>query len=66
MAMLETGHSSHAVVDWYNFHCDVCAQYFIDHAVQIGGPGKVAEINESKFGRRKYNRGRYQEGHCVI
>ena len=31
MAMFETGHSSHAIVDWYNFHRGVCAQCFIDH-----------------------------------
>ena len=31
MAMFETEHSSHAVVDWYNILHDVCAQYFIDH-----------------------------------
>ena len=66
MTMIETGHSSHTVVDWYNFHRDVCAQYFIDHHVQIGGAGKIVEIDESKFGRRKYNRGRYQEGHWVF
>ena len=25
MTMIEAGHSSHTVVDWYNFHRDVCA-----------------------------------------
>ena len=45
----ETGHSSKSIVDWYNLHRDVCAQYFIDHPVQIGGPGKVVEIDESKL-----------------
>lgn len=33
---------------------------------KIGGPGKVVQIDESKFGRRKYNRGRHIEGHWVI
>ena len=40
------------MVDWYNFHRDVCAQYFLDNPVQVGGVGKVVEIDESKFGKR--------------
>ena len=62
----ETGHSPNTVVDWYNFHRDVCTQYFVDHPSKVGGPGKVVEIDESKFGKRKYNRGRYVEGHWVF
>ncbi len=64
--MKETGHSEHTIVDWYNFIRDVCAQYLIDHAQKIGGVGKTVEIDESKFGKRKYNRGRIQEGHWVF
>ena len=32
----------------------------------IGGLGIELEIDESKFGRKKYNRGRYTEGHWVF
>ena len=53
-------------VDWFNFIRDVCAEYFKQNPVEIGGPGIHVEIDESKFGRRKYNRRRWQEGHWVF
>ncbi|KAL5515970.1 hypothetical protein EMCRGX_G001225 [Ephydatia muelleri] len=53
---------SATAVDWYNF----CIQFFIDHPAVVGGPGKEVEIDESKFGKRKYNRGRAVEGHWVF
>ena len=48
-------------VDWYNFVRDVCAE-----PMTIGGPGIKVEIDESKFGQRKYNHGWWQEGHWVF
>ena len=59
----QTVHYSRTIVDWYNFHRHICAQRFLDHPVEVGGVGKVVEIDELKFGRRKYNRGRYRLGH---
>ena len=58
--------AAQTAVDWYNFIRDICAQYFIDHPAIIGGPGVEVEIDESKFGKRKYNRGRQVEGHWVF
>ena len=40
--------------------------YTVDHPSVIGGPGIEVEINESKFGKRKYNRGRQVIGHKVF
>eukprot|EP00731_Ephydatia_muelleri_P008965 Em0004g1303a len=57
---------SATAVDWYNFIRDICIQFFIDHPAVVGGPGKEVEIDESKFGKRKYNRGRAVEGHWVF
>ena len=39
---------------------------FLDNPMVIGGPGKEVEIDESKFGKRKYNRGRVVDGHWVF
>ena len=51
------------VIDWYNYCREVCADRIMNHhAGQIGGPGMTVEIDESKFGKTKFNRGRYIEG----
>ena len=36
--------------DWFNFFRDICAEHFLANPITIGGPGKVVEIDESKFG----------------
>ena len=45
-------------VDWKMFLRDLCAEHFIRKPMQIGGPERIVEIDESIFTRRKYNRGR--------
>lgn len=63
---LNVGLSSRSVVDWYSF----CREVFVDHSLKVsevlGGPGCVVEIDEAKFGKRKYNRGRRVEGQWVF
>ena len=54
--------SNHTLIDWYNFAREVCVSIVIKENEQIGGYGKTVEIDESKFGKRKYNRGRRVDG----
>ena len=41
---------------------DVCIEQLIGNSKPLGGPGKIVETDESKFGKRKYNRGRLLTG----
>ncbi|XP_069363447.1 uncharacterized protein [Maniola hyperantus] len=62
--------SPNTIADWYNY----CRETIIlshlgnvqENKSKIGGPGKIVQIDESKFGKRKYNKGRRVEGHWVI
>ena len=58
--------SEHTTVDWYNFAREVCVEILEKHSTKIGGPGKTVEIDESKFGKRKYHRGRRVDGVWVF
>ena len=50
-----------------NFLWEVCADRIMNHhAGQITGPGMTVETDESKFGKTKFNRGRYIEGQWVF
>jgi len=54
------------VTDWSHFCNDVILDYIQSTTEKIGGEGKVVEIDESKFGKRKYNRGHHVEGQWVF
>ncbi|KAL1130585.1 hypothetical protein AAG570_011831 [Ranatra chinensis] len=54
------------VTDWTQFVRETFVDYLENHSGSIGGPGKIVEIDESKFGRRRYNRGHYVEGQWVL
>ena len=54
--------SKHTVVDWFNFGREVCGEILERENVLVGGPGRIVEIDESKFGQRKYHRGRRVDG----
>ncbi|GBN89235.1 hypothetical protein AVEN_197865-1 [Araneus ventricosus] len=51
--------SEPTVVDWKSFCREVCVDRLVkDSKEKIGGVGMIVEIDESKFGKRKYNRGK--------
>lgn len=58
--------SGHTAVDWYNFAREICVEILGKNSEKIGGPGEVVEIDESKFGKRKYHRGKQVEGVWVF
>lgn len=60
------GWSTNKVQRWEQAVRDLVATVVrYDHEM-IGGPGVVVEIDESKFGKRKYNRGHRVEGSWVF
>lgn len=58
--------SDHTRVDWKNFAREVCLCILKQDSERIGGPGKHVEIDESKFGKRKYHRGKRVDGVWVF
>ena len=58
--------SCSTIVDWCNFAREVCATILENESEPIGGVGKIVEIDESKFGKRKYHRGRRVDGVWVF
>lgn len=58
--------TNETVVNWSSFCREVCIEWSLNTSVKLGGIGTVVEIDEAKFGRRKYNRGRIIEGKWIF
>jgi transposase-like protein len=65
-AIVLTHHSPNTIVDYYSFFRQLVADSLDTEDWVIGGEGIVVEVDESKFGKRKYNRGKHVEGAWVI
>lgn len=57
---------NHTACDCSSFCREVTYDDLVLNMKAIGGPGKTVEIDESKFGKRKYHRGKRVEGQWVF
>lgn len=62
----ELGLADKTINDWCSFAREVCVDWVFKKTKKIGGEGQIVEIDESKFGKRKYNVGRVIEGQWVF
>jgi hypothetical protein len=62
------GWSTATVMEWMQFMLQLIGKIVLmnEHHYAIGGPGIEVEINELKFGKRKYNCGHQVEGIWVF
>ena len=59
--------SRKTVCDYKRYCCEICMNIVLDNSSEmIGGEGKIVEIDKSKFGKCKYNKGRLVEGQWVL
>jgi len=64
--MLLTGHSKQAVTNFITIFQDLVGCAIDSDDTIIGGENVIVEIDESKFGKRKYNKGHRVEGVWVL
>lgn len=59
--------SNETIADWLSYCREICSQIVARETPKlIGGRGLTVEVDESKFGKRKYNKGRHVEGQWVL
>lgn len=66
LIVAETGCSIPTVVKWEKYCRDVYMYWCMLHKKKIGGPGKTVELDEAKFGKWMYHRGRVIKGQWVL
>lgn len=64
--LAQTTHGSTTIVEYFRYFRELVADSLDEEDWKVGGEGVVVEIDESKFGKRKYNRGHRVEGAWVI
>lgn len=64
-AELQMGRNT--ICDWASFVREILEDWCLKNSTsELGGPGKIVEIDEAKFGQRKYNRGRIIDGQWLF
>jgi hypothetical protein len=63
---MHTGHSSPTVTAFNGYFRQLVASTLESDDTIIGGEGIVVQVDETKMGKRKYNRGHRVEGAWVI
>jgi hypothetical protein len=58
--------SDHNIANWEMFCRETMLVYLEGSSQKIGGPNKTVEIDESKFGQRKYYRGHPVKGQWMF
>ena len=58
--------SHQTIIEWTAFFREVCINDVLESSQPIGGNGVEVEIDESKFGKRKYHKGHKVEGQWVF
>ena len=58
--------SKRTVIEWSAFFRETCFTTMMEYSEPIGGAGIEVEIDESKFGKRKYHKGHRVEGQWVF
>lgn len=61
-----SGVRSESITAWTSFIRQLVSDSLDEEEIVIGGPGIIVEIDETKLGKRKYNRGHRVEGVWTI
>lgn len=61
-----TGHSSKTITDYISFYRQLVTSSLDSDDTLVGGENIIVEIDESKFGKRKHNRGHRVDGVWVV
>ncbi len=60
------GLSQNSISDWKILLHTRVADWLVANPSPLGGPGVIVELDEAKFGKRKYNKGAYRQGQWVL